>query len=231
MASVSNLRTATAISGASSTTLTYSGAVTAGSTLVMGSANYNTSHGTPAVSDSVNGSWSPGTTTGSYGAGAGDANIEDYLYSFPNTSSGTPVVTNNPAGSSTDVGTWFIAEVLGALSSSRDIVNKNGELTANNTPSIASGTLAQADEVIFAMMTGSFGGTPSVTALSGDGTYTEIVNNKDQSVQMGQAQYKIVSSTASDTADWSVTPATSPNPGDSQSVLISIKVSAGGGGG
>lgn len=222
---VTNTRAATAISGSASTTLAYLSAVTAGSTLVAGGADFNTAHASPAYSDSVNGAW----TTRAYDHLASASDVEVSLAAFENTGAGTPTVTFNPAGGSADIGAWFIAEVTGATTPTSVDKALTSAPAASNAPGIASGTLAQADEVIVAMMTGDHGGTPTLT-LSGDGTYTALVSNNDQSVQMGQAQYKIVAVTTTDTADWSLTPTAAPNPGNPVMALISIKVAGGGGG-
>lgn len=201
-----------------STTLTYSGAVAAGSTLAAGGFYYNDtgSSTTPAVSDSVNGAW----TVQSYHSLAVDTNIQVWLAAFPNTASGTPVVTFDPSGSAF-IGGFFICEVTGAAVASVDISGISNAQTSTTTPLIASGTLGQADEVIFAAFSSNYGATDTITK---DATYTELVNFGDNAVsQAGEAQYKIVATTTSDQADWTL----SPTNGNTIAVLLSIKQSGG----
>jgi hypothetical protein len=220
---VTNLRSVTAVGGAASTTLAYLSAVTAGSTLFGGGANFNGSHASPAISDGVNGSWA----VQSYATVPVSASIETWLATFENTGAGTPTVTNNPAGASADVGIFFIGEATG--SSTPTSVDKSGLSHADGgskTPFVASGVLAQANELLLAVTSGTWGGTPAVTSITADPTYTTIVSNPDQSTQLGHAQYKIVATTTSDQADWTIVPATAPDPGDGVAIMMSIKAAA-----
>jgi hypothetical protein len=221
---ITNTRNQTGASGGS-TTLAYSGAVSAGSVLVAGGWNYNgsASPASPAISDSVNGSW----TVRKYAGLTADANDELWLATFDNSGAGTPTVTWNPNGASADMGGWFIAQVTGAANPSLDVTPATSQQTTI-TPSIASGTLAQADEILFAVMTGfTENGTVTITK---DATYTELANQPDNATsQMGEAQYKIVAVTTTDTADWTVTDGSSGSGFGKVSILISLKQAAAGG--
>lgn len=218
---VVNCATATKLSGAS-TTQTYPGALTSGSTLVAGGFDYSGgAPASPVISDSVNGAW----TVQKYAAMTADGNVEVWLATKENSAAGTPTVTWDPNGTA-DMGGWFICEVTGAATASVDV--KPAASQQNTlTPSIASGTLAQADEVLFAVMTGASFNTS--ISLAGDGTYTALVNQPDNTTsQMGHAQYKIVATTTSDQADWTVTDAGGGAFGK-VSILISLKQAASGG--
>lgn len=222
---ITKINTATIITG-DSTTLAYSGAVAAGSTLVAGGFDFNSTGPVtaPAVSDTVNGAW----TVKKYAFQSGTNGIECWLATFENTAAGTPTVTWNPAAASADMGGWFIAEITSATTpTSVDVVPAVNQ-TTGLTPSITSGTLAQANEILIAVMTGDTN-TGTVT-IAGDaaGGWTDLVNQPDNSSsQMGAAQYKIVASTSSDTADWTITDSGGTGK-DKISILISIKAAAGG---
>lgn len=190
------------------TTLAFLSAVTPGSTLVVGGGNYGAA---PTISDSVNGAYSAGASR-SY---APDTASKVTLAYFYNTAAGTPTVTFNTTG----IGYFFICEVTNAIASPLD-VSVNADGASGTAHSLASGTLAQADEVIFAIAGGYVGGTIAITA---DPTYTELVMQDDNNTNVGgQAQYKIVSSTASDTADW-----TWASAAPTLKALMSLKVTAG----
>ncbi len=223
---ITKINTNTLQTGAS-TTLAFSGAVAAGSTLVAGGFDYSGgSPASPSISDSVNGAW----TVQRYYHALTDVNIEVWLATKENTAAGTPTVTWDPSGSA-DMGGWFIAEITGVDAASVDVVPAANKTVTTTQPFIASGTLAQANEILIAVMTGIT--EQGVVAIAGDGTYTEIVNQGNNATsQMGQAQYKIVASTSSDTADWTITdaPIVGQDDRESASILIGIKAAAGGGG-
>lgn len=219
---ITKINSAIGLAGAS-TTLAFSGAVAAGSTLVAGGFDYSGgSPASPAISDTVNGAWS----VKKYAVLTADALVEVWLATFENTATGTPTVTWDPGGSA-DMGGWFIAEITSASTPTSVDVIPAASQQATSTPSIASGTLAQANEILIALMSGQTkGGT---VTIAGDGTYTELVNQGDNTgSQMGQAQYKIVATTTSDQADWTLTD--SGGGADNKiSILISIKEAAAGG--
>lgn len=217
---VTNIASATAISGAS-TTRAYGSAVTAGSTLVAGGFNYDSTPASPTISSSNNGSW----TVKKYGQLTADTNLEVWLATKENATAGADTVTWDPPGTA-DMGGWFICEITGVATASTTDVTPAVSQTNGVTPSVASGTLAQAAEALFAVM-GAATANPVVT-IAGDGTYTQLVNNGDNATQAGQAQYKIVASTASDTADWTITDGGGGGVGK-VSILISIKEATGGG--
>lgn len=220
---ITKINTNTSQTGAS-TTLSFSGSVAAGSTLVAGGFDYSGgSPGSPAISDTVNGAWA----VKKYAQLNADSNVEIWLATFENTTGGTPTVTWDPSGSA-DMGGWFIAEITGASTpTSVDVIPAKTD-AAGVTPSIASGTLAQANEIILAVMAGATNN--GTVTIVGDvaGGYTGLVNQGDNATtQMGQAQYKIVASTASDTADWTITDVGGGAFGK-VAILISIKEGSGG---
>lgn len=219
--SITKINTNTLQTGAS-TTLAYSGAVAAGSTLIGGGFDYSGgAPASPAISDTVNGAW----TVKRYATLTADGNVEIWAATFENTAAGTPTVTWDPGGSA-DMGGWFIAEITGATTpTSVDVVPAASQQANTNTPSIASGTLSQANEIIIAITSGQT--NDSAPAITGDGTYTQLVNQPDNlTSQMGQAQYKITSSTTTDTADWSVAD-TAINNRNKVSILLSVKEGGG----
>lgn len=219
---VVNCASKTLASGAS-TTLAYGSNVTAGSVLVAGGFDFNSSAtpASPTITSSNNGTW----TVRKYAQLTADANVEGFLATKDNATAGADTVTWDPNGSA-DMGGLFICEVTGATNPSLDVVPATSQQANTDTPSIASGTLAQANEVIFAVMTGATrGGTVTIT---GDGTYTELVNNGDNGTsQMGQAQYKIVATTTSDQADWTISGDTGGGQFTKVSILISLKEAGG----
>jgi hypothetical protein len=198
--------------------LAYSGAVTAGSTLVFAAWWYNDTGSvtSPTVSDTVNGAW----TVQSYlSFSAADANIQVAVGTFENTGAGTPTVTFNPDGNAY-VGGFAIGEVTDAATSSIDKSNVTGQNASSQAPSIASGALAQADEAIFAAFSSNFSGTQTINK---DATYTEWAEEESNATQAGASQYKVVASTSSDTADWTFGGGT----GGWVAALMSIKKTAG----
>ncbi len=218
---VVNTKSTNSIGGSSlaSTTLTYNGSVTTGSTLVALGFFYNDTGSlvAPAVSDTVNGAW---TTPGyAHASGGFDNNIAIFIAIFPNTVSGTPTVTLDPSGNAF-IGGFWIGEVTGAAASSLDVTSAANEQTTS-TPFVATGILAQADEVIFAVMSTDFANSNTITP---DATYTEAVEQESNAgSQAGSGLYKIVATTASDQADWTSVSA------DYLSKLITLKSAAAGG--
>jgi hypothetical protein len=157
--------------------------------------------GEPTISDPVNGTWSSYSTTGYFING--DADSEIYLHSFPNCGAGSTQVTCNPPGTSADID-LALTEVSGAVTSSqRDVsVTNTGAFTDQNgyTSSVVTGTLSQADEIIFFSHSHT-GDTYAMATDTGDG-FTQAAENESNST--GQAYnlgYKIVSSTASVTCN------------------------------
>lgn len=189
-------------SSATSLTRTYAGAVGSGSLLVAHGAVYNAGgSGEPTVSDTVNGSWTGYSTTGYFTSG--DADSEIYLWSFPNSGAGTPGVTMNPPGTSSD-NDLTLFEVTGAATSTpRDVsVTNTGTFGAATTSapatntSVTSGTLAQTAEIVIF----SFSHTAASTALgtdTGDGFTQADENESNATGQAFNVGYKITSATTS----------------------------------
>lgn len=205
-----------------STTLAFPGAVTAGSTLVAMGFSYNDTGvaiTAPAVSDGTNGAWTVRFIQNSISI---DLNISAFIAYFQNSAGGvTPTVTWDPSGSAFMGGFW-IGEVTGAAAASVDVTPAISVQTATTAFSIASGTLAQANEIIFAVMSSDF---PNARTITPDATYTQAVEFEDNAAsQAGNAQYKIVASTTSDTADWTISGAAA----NGISGLVSFKDSGGG---
>jgi len=110
---------------------------------------------------------------------------------------GTIKVTVNPDGSSADID-FTVSEVSGAATSGA--LDKTAANSSAGT-SVATGVLSQANEIIFGIYTHQ--GATSTLSPDTAGGYTEIGENENNAGgQCYNAQYKIVASTASDTADW-----------------------------
>lgn len=134
---------------------------------------------------------------------------------------GTVKVTVDPNGTSSDID--FTVSVVhstnGAFSASLDKALAEQDVTTG-TPNIATGTLVQADEIIFAIITHQ----EANTTFTPDGTYTQIGENENNATgQCYNAQRKIVATTTSDVADWTLGASR-----DSQMCLASFKEPAGG---
>jgi hypothetical protein len=182
-------------STATSITRTYASAVLSGSLLVACGAVFNgTSNGEPTISDSVNGTWGAAATTGYFASG--DTDSELWCWSFPNSAAGTPAVTMNPPGGTSD-NDLTIFEVTGAATSSpRDIsVTNTGTSSVNPvTTSVVTGTLAQADEIIFSSSSHTHNDR-TITEDTGDSFTLADENESNSSGQTFQVQYKIVAAT------------------------------------
>lgn len=180
---------------ATSLTRTFAGAVGAGSLLVANGAVFNSGGtGEPTISDTVNGTWTASAASG-YSA-SGDADSEIYLWSFSNSAAGTPAVTMNPPGTSSD-NDLTLMEIAGAATSSpRDkSVTNTGTIDANGQPQVTTGTLAQAAEILVSSF--SHAG-PDRTLTADADSFTQADENENNSA--GQAfllQYKIVAATTS----------------------------------
>jgi len=189
---------ASARSSATSLTRTFASAVAAGSLLVAHGAVFNSGgNGEPTVSDTVNSTWTAAATTGY--AASGDADSEIWLWSFPNSAAGTPAVTMNPPGTSSD-NDLTLFEVSGAATSSpRDVsVTNTGAFNEFDpfTSSVTTGTLAQAAEfVVF-----SFSHTGPSRALATDtgDSFTQADENESNATgQTFNVGYKITAATTS----------------------------------
>lgn len=170
--------------------------IASGALVVVLTSVWNSSGSTATVSDGTAGTYTQAVTLNS------GANETIFIHYFENHPGGTVTVTVNPVGSGADID-FVIVEVSGAATSGA-LDNTNTATGTTSTPAIASGALDQADEIIFAILTH----TSPTQAITPDATYTQAGENENNSSgQCFNAQYKIVASSASDTADWSTTPA------------------------
>ena len=188
---------------ATSLTRTFGSAVGAGSLLVAHGAVFNSGgSGEPTVSDTVNGTWTGYSTTGYFTSG--DADSEIYLWSFPNSAAGTPAVTMNPPGTSSD-NDLTLFEITGAATSSpRDVsVTNTGVFTTSATTSVVTGTLAQAAEIIISSFSHT-GGDVTLTEDTGDSFTLADENQLNSTGQTFNVQYKIVAATTSLTVNGTI---------------------------
>lgn len=189
-------------SSGTSLTRTYASSVLSGSLLIAHGSVFNSGgSGEPTVSDTVNGTWSGYSTTGYFISG--DADSEIYLWSFPNTAGGTPAVTMNPPGTSSD-NDLTLMEITGAATSSpRDIsVTNTGSVPASSgvTTSVVTGTLAQANEILISSLSHT-ADNRGLTNDTGDSFTQADENEINSSGQTFHLQYKIVSATTTVTVN------------------------------
>lgn len=169
--------------------------VTAGNLLVVPVAYFHGGGRTITVTSSPTNTWSQHVSIN------GDANSHIAIWYAQNVASGDTTLTFTwSAGSGDgqlegDILEWSSAATTGAADAT--VTNSS----TGNSPSVTSGTLAQEDEVILAIVSH----TGNDVAITPDGTYTQISENEDNNLgQTYNSQYKIVASTTSDTADWSL---------------------------
>ena len=177
-------------STATSLARTFASAVLSGSLLVAGSQYFASGQSAEAtVSDSVNGTWGTAATTGVF-LELADGFLQ--INAFPNSAAGTPQVTMNPPGTSSD-NDLTLFEVTGAATSSPRDVSVTASGSGVN-PSVSSGVLAQANEILF----GSFTQDSSTTSFTIGGGFTQQDENEDNSTgQCYNIGSLIVSSTSS----------------------------------
>lgn len=177
--------------------------VAAGNLLVLTSAVFNSSGGGVVVTGG--GDWEQAANIN------GDASSQIYIHFCLAATGGTTTVTCDPNGASADID-LTLSEYSSPLRLVRDkSVTNSGTFTRSvgASPLVVSGVLARADELIVAIMSST--GQDGV-ALTPDGTYTEIGENQDNSGgQCYNAQDKLVSTTASDQADWTIAAGTGPD--------------------
>ena len=201
-------------SGVDSLTQTTGQAVDAGDLLVVCTSISNATGGAITVTDDATQTYTLAISSSATDAAGGRVRV----HYFPNSVAATVKVTVNPPGASADID-FTLSEVSGAATASPLDAQVRSAGTSN-APNVVSGTLAQANEIIFAVMTHD----GATAALTPDATYTQIGENENNSTgQCYNAQYKIVAATTSDTADWSK--ATSVN---WETVLASFKEAAAG---
>jgi hypothetical protein len=195
--------------------------VAAGSALVfIGGAFYNGTFLSLGVTDDKSGSWQ---TANDYNGGSAGSLI--HIKYALNVTGGTTVITLDLNGDSGGTHTieGDVLELAGvATSSALDAVVNANPVGNSSAATAVSGTLAQNDEIIFAIMSH----LGADTTLAGDGTYTAISENEDNDAGTAyNSQYKIVATSATDTADWSLGASR-----DWFTALASFKAAAGGGG-
>lgn len=185
----------TFVNGVDSTTIALTG-VAAGALLVSTNAVFSSSwDGTIAVSGGCASSWAQATSGGS------TANGKGFIWYCANATGGSTTVTINPNGASADI-IPTLSEYGGNAASPLDVAPTatTGTLsTGGATASIASGTLAQVNEVIVGLTINTVADDRTITQ---NATYTLIAEDETQFAQAYNASDKIVSSTSSDTADW-----------------------------
>lgn len=169
--------------------------VSAGDLVVVCASTWftNGTPGTWTVTDDASQSYGEVVDT----VGSGAQGLVGIFYK-ENHPGGNIKVTIDPNGTSSDID-FTVSVVSGAVTSgSLDKAVSDVDYSANN---ISSGTLAQADEILFAICTHQTG-TQTLTPDTAGG-WTQIGENEDNSSgQCYNAQYKIVASTTSEVADW-----------------------------
>lgn len=208
------------IANADSDTGAFGASVGAGHCLVLlvwgwrSAAAFNMASG--GVSDNINGSWGAPVRQST-----AQSNVKTAIFRFFNSGSGSITITVNPdstnnyfawwAGEYDDMGTTDPVDVSNAN-------NAGGNNASGNTG--ATGTLAQADERVFSVV--SVVNDPSTIAVTG--SFVEEEEQLDgASFQAGEADTLVVSATTSVTCTWNF------NPNNSYTASIAaMKISAGG---
>ena len=188
----------------------------AGNLLVSVEATFSTTIAELTLSDNQGGGWANISTA----TGDADSHVIIRWKIAANTNAHTLTWTETGAGSA-DIEA-DIVEFSGMSATPNDVATNNTGTSA--APNVASGTLAQAEEVIIAIASHTGGDT--TWAVDGAGGYTQIGENEDNDLgQTYSSQYKIVAATTSDQADWAL--------GASRvwfAALASFKGASGGGG-
>lgn len=169
--------------------------VTAGNLLVVPIAYFQGTGRTITLASSPSNTWTRHVQSN------GDANSHIEIWYAANAAAGDTTLTFGwSAGSGNGQLEGDVLEFSSAATGSP------ADATATNTgtstgPSVASGALSQADEVLIALA--SHTGTD--TTFAPDGTYTQISENEDNDTgQTYHSQYRIVASASSDTANWTL---------------------------
>jgi hypothetical protein len=171
--------------------------VAAGSLLVAPIAYYHGQGRTITITSSPSNSWQQAVIAN------GDANSHIAIIYALNVASGNTTLTY----------TWSAGSLDGQLEG--DILEFSSAATAagldanvtnsgsSSGPSVTSGTLAQADEVVIAM--GSHTGNDTTWAVDTADSYTEISENEDNdNGQTYSSQYKIVAATTSQVVNFTL---------------------------
>jgi hypothetical protein len=208
----------TRVGGAASDTVSLTG-VAAGALLVLTAACWSSSwDGTTVVTGG--GTWATPPSPGTGEAGT-TADGKVFIRYCAAATGGSTTVTFNPNGAACDID-LTLSEYAGGAASPAD-VSPSAATGSSAAAAIASGTLAQADELIVAIASH----TNFDTTWTADGTYTQIGENESNiGGQTYHAQDKIVTTTTSDTADWTL-----GGSRDWFAALATFKADTGGGGG
>lgn len=182
----------------SASTLDVTGVVHDASDLLVALASvFNSSGSTMTVSGSINGTFT--VATGS--PVLPDANSQAHIQYFENAAGGTETVTFDPVGASSDIDA-VIAEVSGAATSGSldQYVEATGTmpLSTAGTATVTTATLAQANNIVFAVMTHTGDSTRTLTTGTG---FTFIAEDEDNTTSQAiHTEYKLVSATDAVTA-------------------------------
>jgi nitrogen fixation protein FixH len=183
-------------SGVDSLQQTTGQAVDAGDLIVVTSAIFNASGAVVTITDDAGQTYTEGKHE------QGDASSHVNIHYKENHPGGTIKVTVDPTGGSADID-FTVSEVSGASTSGAlDVaVSATGAVGAGAfTATVATGVLAQANEIIFAIASHT-ADDRTLTEDTADG-FTLIGENQSNTAgQTYNSQYKIVASTSSVTVD------------------------------
>ena len=169
--------------------------VDAGDFLVAKAGVFNSSGSTMDVSDATNGTWT--VPTGS--PVLADANSQAHIQYFTNSGAlSAATVTFDPVGTSSDIDA-VVAEISGAATSGFDqYVENTGSIPGGGTspPPVDTGTLAQANNLIFGIFTHS-GSTGR--ALGAGASFTLIAEDEDNSTSQCFFSERLTTATSATT--------------------------------
>lgn len=211
-----------AVANSASNTVT-TGAVTSsasGSTFVIG-VSFDAGTTVSTVGDSKSNSYTLAGTTITNG---GQKIALYYSQNGTGGSSHTATVTF----SGTAYPSLFFLEITGAATASFDVTGSaTGDSTSPFGDGASTGTLSQANELIVSLI-GSTNADTAITYTAGGG-FTRAQQTIDGgNYWTGAIGYLVVSSTASVSGNWTISPAGTPSAGV---ILAAFKEAAGGGGG
>lgn len=184
--------------GASASTLDVTGVIhDSGDLLIALASVFNVSGSTMTVSGSINGTYT--VATGS--PVLPDANSQAHTQYFENAAGGTETVTFDPVGASSDIDA-VVVEVSGAATSGAldQYVEATGTVADNapGTATVTTATLAQANNIVLAVMTHTGG---SLRTLTTDAAFTFIAEDEDNATSQAiHTEYKLVTATTAVTA-------------------------------
>jgi hypothetical protein len=149
-----------------STSLAFSNAVLAGSTLVLGAKIGDTASGI-TVSDSVNGSW----TVHSQAEAGGPFNL--VVATLQNSAAGTPNVTMNWTGTGGTITRMIVMEYINVAPVSVDQFSSKDDTPSGtiSNPDTGSVTTTQASEILISFLAADTGDNDITNNYNGDATY------------------------------------------------------------